>query len=300
MDEASHVHESLFFKILLPLMARKDHYLVALTTPKHGNDEFSRMVATRAEDGSLYYNVIMMGDPCEDCAASQQPWTCTHKHHEIAAWKDPVRMARWQHAYVVANRMTDLMQENFSTGGMKDNLVFNTKLVDALEKRPKVAINSDVAAIYLAIDPAGGGPGSDMAITAIAQYRHMFVVCLSLYRGCLCAKVGVRRGVFYFFAVLCDNSSRISSTLFVNHALIHATVNASNVLVTFTGVTGVRKTDFSGRLSQSTNAVALASSTHIFITLWRMSGSFTMAASTNTVSRSLSPLSTTSSNTRPW
>jgi len=172
-------------------MARTDHFIVGITTPKADDDDFSQLVSTKNPDGTLFYNVITMGEPCEDCAASQKPWICTHKQHEIASWKDPVRMGKWQKPYETANRMSDLMQESFSIGGKKDKLVFNSKLVEALENRPKIPINSQVNALYMAIDPAGGGSGSQMAITVMAQYKSLFVVSFFL------------RDFFIFFFSLC-------------------------------------------------------------------------------------------------
>lgn len=292
------MHEDLFFKILIPLMARKDHYLVALTTPKHSNDHFSQMVATRKEDGKPYYNVITMGEPCEDCAETQRPWECTHKRHEIASWKDPVRTDRWYMPYIVANKENILMQEQFSIGGMKDNLVFNTNLVNALDKRPPIVIDRPVDAIYLAIDPAGGGPGSDMSITAMAQYQSRFVVCICFL---FFSGEGRNSGMlgFYFLSLFSDNSSRNTLVSTDIHACAHATTNAWNNSSAFSGVIAFCSVSFSIEPIQSTNTFVRSLSTHIWTTVSRTSVSFTMAASSSTARMHLSLLPATASNVCP-
>jgi len=112
------------------------------------------------------FNVVRVGAVCAECAAGDTPWMCQHCLADLPSWRSADKVKRLK---VVYEGDPDSVMNEF---GGEDTCTaryrFPEAMIKLLANREHFLVTEPPRAIYVGIDPTGGGP-SELAVTAMAD-----------------------------------------------------------------------------------------------------------------------------------
>lgn len=170
--------------------------ILAATTPQDNSTYHAYLINVKdPESGKRVFNVVNLVEVCKSCLKTSKPWKCSHMSERISGSKSEAARKQTMLFYRPGQKhvaMRELMgQQNSETGGLipvewMEN--FHTSSIP-VEDRPR--------AIYLGIDPGGGGPG-ELGVIGIAEtisLEHGPRLAVSMCFVCVC--------VFFISAYVC-------------------------------------------------------------------------------------------------
>lgn len=106
-------------------------------------------------------------DICKACKKSASPWDCNHKPDSIGEWKSERKIQESMLFYKPEQRHL-MMRElrGVPTDANRELLMRDVR--ERFRNAPPLQIKQAPRAIYLGIDPGGGGPG-EMGIVATIE-----------------------------------------------------------------------------------------------------------------------------------
>lgn len=125
------------------------------------------------DDMSVSVSVLMFmmniddDDICEACKKSASPWDCTHKNDSIGEWKSERKIRETMLFYKPEQRHL-MMRELRGIPSDANRELLVRKVREQFRDAPPVSIQRAPRAIYLGIDPGGGGPG-EMGLVATIE-----------------------------------------------------------------------------------------------------------------------------------
>ncbi len=149
--------------------------LLMLSTPSgdEGQSYFTRLMVLKDETTDKpFFNVVRIGVSCEDCEADGTPWLCNHVQQENP-WLSSKKKRRLTKFY--EGKEDRHKQENYGMFVKSSDMAYKEEIVAAFFARDTFRVESAPRALYLAIDPSGGGK-SDMAFTLAFEDRGLLVV----------------------------------------------------------------------------------------------------------------------------
>ncbi len=149
--------------------------LLMLSTPSgdEGQSYFTRLMVLKDDaTDKPFFNVVRIGVSCEDCEAAGTPWLCNHVQQENP-WMSSKKKRRLTKFY--EGKEDRHKQENYGMVVGNSDMAYKEEIVAALYTRDIFRVEAPPRALYLAIDPSGGGK-SDMAFTLAFENRGMIVV----------------------------------------------------------------------------------------------------------------------------
>jgi len=176
VDEAAHIPEELFFKVIVPILSMAKTALIALTSPEGSENYFSRLSSMKDKNtGEPFFRLIDCLMVCSDCRKLEyeEQLKCNHvKQH--AFWLDARKVQRLKQLYEqdAATGLREL------TGVIADDFApcFDRHDIAQFYSRPPVITDVAPKYIYVSVDPNGGG-ASRMAISSgFFDPRGHFVV----------------------------------------------------------------------------------------------------------------------------
>lgn len=196
----------------------ENHVLLATSSPNTGGGSYTDVIFARDSDGKKLMNSVILGDPCDMCKgicsdyfrlltgsiAGNSPESCTHKQDELASWKDPKKMERLRKLYHAVGGDDILRGELHTMAKESSSTLFPRHLYEDLLSsvpRPVDVIKDKIDAIYIGVDPAGGGK-CEFALTAVGHIAakkefqvipcilFLVVVCFFLFFVCNFGKSG--------------------------------------------------------------------------------------------------------------
>jgi len=168
--------------------------LLAATSPQ-GTNSFQRFMMNikDPDTGDYLINSIELQEVCRACKAAGKALTCTHKIYAMSSNKSQGKRAAVQAFY----EGDDHLAERELLGQTADDstgLLPPERIQRFLSRRIKLPVNPNIACVYLAIDPGGGGPGK-MGIVAMVsvhtEYGDGLVVKKILFI------------IFFYFSKIC-------------------------------------------------------------------------------------------------
>lgn len=167
--------------------------ILAATTPQDNSTFHSHLINVRdPETGKRIFNVVNLVEVCKSCLKSSKPWKCSHMSDRISGSKSEAARKQTMLFYRPGQKhvaMRELMgqQASDTSGLIPDEWIktFHNSTVD-IKDRPR--------AIYLGIDPGGGGPG-ELGVIGIAE-------TLSPEHGARLAVSAVCVWCYFYFSVL--------------------------------------------------------------------------------------------------
>lgn len=180
LEEASHVNQEMFTKVIVPLLGVEGTVILAISTP---DDEFNyySMLLTATRDGKPLFLTIRIEQSCKDCT-SKRLLNCKHRTHLLPKWKSGARQELIE-AIMAADPET-FARENLGMVIGGHSFIYNKDKVKRLEiARPYTfPINKLPSVVYVGIDPSAGGC-SHFAMVACVHHQGNYVVrsCLMLH-----------------------------------------------------------------------------------------------------------------------
>jgi hypothetical protein len=130
------------------------------------------------------FRVVDTGLVCDACLTNGTAAECTHLLHKVAEWKSTKRMAIFKQ--VMKGDPEKYAREVLGAGVTTERGTFDVQLVDSCLDQDTVQLNGTIRAVCVAIDPSGGGSGSDYAIVSFAYSDQDCVVPFVLLVCCFC------------------------------------------------------------------------------------------------------------------
>ena len=153
--------------------------LIAITTPRESDHFFSALLRlVDPETGTPLFNVLRIGNPCEECAETDTPWNCVHKLDERPPWKSNRKEKKYMPVY--EGNMHLHKREQMGMDADTTSMVYKEEFIAKLEARPDFKIMKKPNVIWMAGDPAGGGK-SEFGISAGFFQNGTFVVLYHLF-----------------------------------------------------------------------------------------------------------------------
>lgn len=165
IEEAAHVDEELFKTIIPALLAMKDTAMLAISTPDDEDNYYSKLAEFKDPDtGEFLCKTIRIGlISCDDCKAKKVP--CPHKRKKLPPWRSSKRQ-RIAEALLGEDEATQ-MQEMAGIVFGTTRYLFSEKWIQEFIRVPRWLFTHPVQVIHCAIDPSGGGSGSEFAIASV-------------------------------------------------------------------------------------------------------------------------------------
>lgn len=169
LDEAAHIDDKLFFKVIVPILTVGDTALLALSSPVDSSNHYSKLMNLRDEDtGEPFFEVVQCGQMCDHCKEFLETdplraMMCDHIK-TIPPWLDGRKQRRMKQLYKLdpatgiqelTGIVTDAYQACFDS--LLLDITFGMEPVQGIPSKPKM--------IFISTDPAGSGR-SDMAIAS--------------------------------------------------------------------------------------------------------------------------------------
>jgi hypothetical protein len=171
LEEAAFIKEELFFKIVSPLIGMNKTAILAISTP---DDEFNYY----SELANLgLFREIYLGKPCDACAESGTP--CPHGRKKLPPWKSLQRMDKLD-KIIKDKALKD--RELHGIINTNKQFLFKKVWIRQFISREVYSFQYNCQVIHCAIDPAGGGEGSDYTIGSCAYENGRKVVSASVTR----------------------------------------------------------------------------------------------------------------------
>jgi hypothetical protein len=141
--------------------------ILAATTPQDNTSYNSFLINLKdPETKESIFNVVNLFEVCIKCRAGDKPWQCTHQPDRISGSK--TRKSRTLAQLFYSDGDAEVGgRELFGIGNKNTNNLLLTRVIQRFRKST-CRIQRRVRALYLAIDPGGGGPG-DLGIVGLAE-----------------------------------------------------------------------------------------------------------------------------------
>jgi hypothetical protein len=141
--------------------------LLAATTPQDNTTYNSFLITLKdPETQEHVFNVVNLFEVCPACLAGDKPWQCTHTPDKISGSKTRKSRAITSLFYGDGDEAIG-GRELYGVGNKASNNLLLSKVIERF-RASSVKVVDQVRALYLAIDPGGGGPG-DLGIVGIVE-----------------------------------------------------------------------------------------------------------------------------------
>lgn len=155
IDEAAFIEGELFTKIVFPVIANVNRFMLAISTPDDQGNHYSRILMTKKKDGSgrLLFPCVSAEQACESCVALGKGSDCHHRDWMMPWWRtqkglDIQRMFQSDDVYAAEaqGRIVD-----------RNKHAFKASEVDRVfaENGPK-GYPRTMGVVFVAIDPSWG------------------------------------------------------------------------------------------------------------------------------------------------
>ena len=160
LEEAAFIHDDLYYETVFPMLAKRGRAVFAISSPKEAQGLFAMMFRLRFPDTNDYVFLSVKDENiCQDCLRAGR-MDCTHIIPSLPPWKTEREKMLLKMCYAADKKR--YAQEVEGAMGDSEVVVFQEFWVDRMFAS-QVRAGADVPFLFLAIDPAAGGKGSDTA-----------------------------------------------------------------------------------------------------------------------------------------
>ena len=180
LEEAARLDPKVFQETIAPLLGVAYTALLGISTPMEEECQYSQMMQLKDVDGTPLFRTMEVSLVCDACKAKGDKVTmstCPHKQYERPPWKqDDARQN-----LVKALMSTDpalLLRETAGLTMSSATTAFSHDAIQAFETR-KIGADVDthfIDALYMAVDPSGGGNSETAVMTCFFTKQHVLVV----------------------------------------------------------------------------------------------------------------------------
>lgn len=196
-EEAAYMDQQVFYEVVVPLLGLRDTALIAISTILDPSNFYTKLVDMKDKAGNSLFDVQRFELVCEACKKTSTPWKCTHmtdtlppwlsedKHAKIRNFLPPELIGRETMGITMSDSskaFEPTLVESFvkASPAKLPRSVFERIYYDTLRKNPNgvralTAEEFPSGAIYVAVDPSGGG-ASEYAIASVMHYNGFTTV----------------------------------------------------------------------------------------------------------------------------
>lgn len=166
-EEAAFIGEGMYNEVALPLDGVNRSCILAISSPpKESFNYFFKFFDLKNKDGKRVYDGIKIDSMCDTCRENNAE-ECPHRQDfERPPWKSLEKEKDLRAQY--GNNKTQLRREIYGVAESDELSVFRKPDIERLYANPPYTFRRPPHYIIIAIDPCGGGTGSDTAWTAVA------------------------------------------------------------------------------------------------------------------------------------
>ena len=167
------------------------------------------------------FNVVNLIEVCKACKKTDKPWKCTHMADRISGSKSQASRDQTLLFYRDGQQAVAL-RELFGEQSKNTSGLLPEPWIERFLKS-EIHIKDPVRALYLAVDPGGGGPG-ELGIVGIVETLSVeYGARLAVRRSvCACVAQSWRRSVVLRISVIGVMFSRPDSVVGSTHCRSHA------------------------------------------------------------------------------
>ncbi len=178
----AHMDPEVLYKTVLPTLARKGVVLIGITTLDDPSTSFwGQMMLAKYPDGRPVFRVLRYSLVCDVCRLAGVETTCKHKLGDLPWWQSAEQHAKLAqimkgHADTYLREVMGFESDRTRTPAFDSNGI--EKLGDPTRWVSDIGVQR---IIVVAVDPSGGGTGSDYAImTAVYPDQDSSMVVRSV------------------------------------------------------------------------------------------------------------------------
>lgn len=139
------------------MLIQAETCLIAITTPRDSDHYFSQLLKlVDPITKKPLFNVVRIGEACEDCKLGDQPWMCTHRQ-EDPHWKSRTKSKKFEQVYQLHGQEHVHLREQFGMDADDCLRVFNSEMVENIGKAEIHRTDKVPSLVWLAADPSGHG-----------------------------------------------------------------------------------------------------------------------------------------------
>jgi len=186
VDEAAFIKAEMYRRGFLPVGLNRHVSTFLATTPGPSTCFFSQLISQVDQQGNPRLPLLVFGRPCDACMKKPDYWTCQHKRHERAPWKDTGRESRWAWMWFGDNEAFAAEAVGFFKGDNRK--LVQPEVIYRMRDKPKYHAERSPKFIFITLDFAEGGK-DEVALIAVfftedfemvvSRVRHMEGWCFS-------------------------------------------------------------------------------------------------------------------------
>lgn len=173
LEEAAFVNDKVFSTVISPVLTVEYTAILGISTAQDDLNYYSKLLnMKRPGTDELLFRVLKVGLACEACAEAGKSGSCDHRTNRLPPWKPASRHRMLQ--AIMGSDEAGFAREALGEIASGDHYLYKA-FIRHLVKNPRVPLDKPVGAVYLAIDPSGGGAASDytLAATILQEGRHV-------------------------------------------------------------------------------------------------------------------------------
>ena len=178
LEEAAYVDPDFFYETVAPLMLIGNTSLIAISTLTSEVNFYTRLLRMRDKTTGLpLFTSLSIQLACKQCIEEGKAAQCVHMLHLVPRWQSSDRHIKLK---TIMQDRPDLIESELSGLAFDSNQqLFKSAHLDIMfsQEPPPPVLNE---AVYVFIDPAGGGPQSDYAVLSVTRQKGMLTVRLVL------------------------------------------------------------------------------------------------------------------------
>jgi hypothetical protein len=161
MEEASHMDQAVFFKIILPIWMLTNCSILGISTAEDEFNFYSQLMELKNDEGDPMFKTLRIVVSCKDCIAADKGKECKHMDSFQPNWKSQRKLRALRIIYKTQQEL--FARENL--GLMESGKLFLFRdHVARLQKAPRFAFSISPDVIWMVVDPSGGGSRSQYGI----------------------------------------------------------------------------------------------------------------------------------------
>ena len=169
MEEAAYCDEGFFYETVAPILSVGSASLVAISTLTSEINFYTRLIKMRdPATGRPLFVTRSIELCCEKCKEEGKSHECVHMLHLVPSWQSQERHRK---LHVMMQDRPDLIKSELA-GLAFDSLqqVFRKADIEHMFATEPLPLVQDQT-VWIVIDPAAGGPGSDYAVVSLVRDR---------------------------------------------------------------------------------------------------------------------------------
>jgi len=180
LEEAAHCDREMYEQVIIPIWGVSGTIMLAITTidPNDPLNYFTELMNWKKSNGECRFNVKHFSLVCKECKEKKDfnNRACPHNLHLLPEWKSEEKQELITE--MLKGRKDLQMTEILGEAATEENIVFNNDKIQCILNKNKIYIPThEISHYFLAVDPNGGGIGSDMAIMGGFVKDGVLAIC---------------------------------------------------------------------------------------------------------------------------